>query len=183
VKVTHLVFFFLGAFTGAGAVFLHLRASPSSGKPVVHVENGFEFIAHGPYKSVGPLFGAYGERAWAGDHWKTQFIYPVPARDVEGEVFTVAHGHLRSTWVNTAFDLDAGHIQYVYVIPDAQAVLIDIHLTEKDPANTGVKVAYERTALSADFNAHVSEQGRKDKESGKEWETAINAALHANKAD
>jgi hypothetical protein len=182
-KVTHLVIFFLGAVTGAGAAFLHLRASHSSGKPVVHVENEFEFIANGPYKTVAPLFGAYGERAWAGDHWKPQFLYPVPAGDVEGEVFTVAHGHLWSTWVNTAFDLDAGHIQYVYVIPDAQAVLIDIHLTQNNPENTGVKVVYERTALSADFNDRVSEQGRKDKESGKEWETAINAALHANKAD
>jgi hypothetical protein len=169
--------------TGAGAAFFHLRASHSSGKPVVHVENGFEFTAHGSYKTVAPLFGAFGERAWAGDHWKPNFLYPVPARDVEGEVFTVSHGHLLSTWVNTAFDLDAGHIQYVYVIPDAQAVLIDIHLTRNDPENTGVKVVYERTALDADFNNHVTELGGKDKGSGSEWETAINAALQKNKAD
>ncbi|MCU1299580.1 MAG: hypothetical protein JWO91_3858 [Acidobacteriaceae bacterium] len=182
-KVGPIVIFLLGAMSGAGAAFLHFRASHSSGKPVVHVENGFEFTARGPYKTVAPLFGAYGERAWAGDHWKPEFLFPVPARDVQGEVFTVAQGHLRSTWVNTALDLEAGHIQYVYVIPDTQAVLIDIHLTQNDPVNTGVKVVYQRTALSAEFNDHVSEQGRKDKESGKEWETAINAALQANKAD
>jgi hypothetical protein len=182
-KVSYLGIFLFGGVVGAAAVFVHLRTvHSSSNKPVVHVENEFEFTANGPYKTVAPLFGAFAERAWAGDHWQPQFLHPVPARDVEGEVFTVAHGHLRSTWVNTAFDLETGHIQYVYVIPDAQAVLIDIHLTQRNPTATGVKVVYERTALNADFNDHVSEQGRKDKESGQEWESSINAALHVNKA-
>jgi|SRR5581483_7292818 len=182
-KAGYFIIFILGAATGAAVVFTHLSGGHFSNKPVVHVENEFKFTVQGPYQTVAPLFGAWGERAWAGDHWNPQFLHPAPARDVQGEVFTVAHGHLRSTWVNTAFDLVAGHIQYVYVIPEAQAVLIDIHLTQNDPANTAVNVVYERTALNANFNDHVNEQGRKDKESGKEWETAINAALRKTKIE
>jgi len=161
----------------AVAVHLHsLRRSGSSG-PVVHVENGFEFTAHGPYNTVAPLFGAWGERAWGGDHWKPQFFYPQPPKDVRGEVFTVAHSHLRSTWVNTAFDLDSGHVQYVYVLPDIQAVLIDIHLQAHDATSTHVKVVYERTALQSDFNAHVTRMGEQDRNSAQEWQTAIDRTL------
>jgi hypothetical protein len=160
-------------------VHLHFRHGHSSGSagPVVHVENAFEFTAHGPYNVVAPLFGAWGERAWGGGHWKPQFLYPQPARDVAGEVFTVAHSHLRSTWVNTALDLETGHIQYVYVIPDAQAVLIDIHLQPLDASATDVKVVYQRTALNSDFNAHVTELGENDRNSAQEWQTALDRYL------
>src|SRR5215468_10658349 len=101
----------------ATVVFIHLRNRRSVKGPVTHVENGFEFTVHAPYDKVAPLFGAHGERAWGGADWDPQFLHPQPARDVAGEVFSVAHGHGRSTWVNTAFDLETGHVQYVYVVP------------------------------------------------------------------
>jgi len=158
-------------------LFLHWHSRRAARGPVVHVENGFEFIVRAPYNRVAPLFGAHGERAWGGEHWNPQFLHPQPAQDVEGEVFTVAHGHTRSTWVNTAFDLQSGHVQYVYVIPDIQAVLIDIHLRHDDPAITEVKVVYERTALTPSSNAHVYELGQKDAASAAEWQTAIERYL------
>jgi hypothetical protein len=166
----------------ATVAYYHLRALHTPKEPVVHVENGFEFTARGPYKTVAPLFGAFVERAWAGDDWTPEFLYPSPPRDTLGEVFTIPHGHLRSTWVNTAFDLESGHVQYVYVIPDAQAVLIDIHLEQKGPSITGVKVVYQRTALDPRLNGHISELGEKDRGMGKEWETAIDTYLRTSAA-
>lgn len=162
--------------------FLHFRSQRDSAGPVVHVENGFEFVAHAPYKIVAPLFGASAERVWGGDHWNPKFLYPSPERDTFGEVFTVAHGHLKSVWVNTALDLETGHIQYVYVISDAQVVLIDIHLQEKDPSATDVKVVYHRTALNPSLNQHVIELGNDDRGMGKEWQTSIDVFLRGNKS-
>lgn len=161
----------------AFAIHVYWHHHHRSKDPVLHVENGFEFTAHGPYEKVAPLFGGWGERTWAGGDWNPQFLYPRPAKDVRGEVFTVAHGHVRSTWVNTAFDLDAGHVQYVYVIPEAQAVVIDVRLTRKDASTTGVKVIYERTALDASLNRHVSDLGQKDSQTGPEWEKDISEYL------
>jgi len=156
---------------------LHSRRATAPLGPLVHVKNDFQFVAHGPYQAVAPLFGAQGERAWGGKDWDPQFLYPQPARDVEGAVFTVAHSHHHSTWINTAFDLDAGHVQYAYVIPDAQAVLIDIHLHAQDANSTDVKVSYERTALASDFNEHVARQGEHDRNSGPEWQRDIDGYL------
>ena len=166
--------------TIAVIAFLHFHTQRDPAGPVVHVENGFEFVAHGPYKIVAPLFGASAERVWGGGHWDPKFLYPSPERDTFGEVFTVAHSHLKSVWVNTTLDLETGHVQYVYVIPDAQAVLIDIHIQEKDPSATDVKVVYHRTALNPSFNAHVTELGNDDRGMGKEWQTSIEGFLREN---
>src|SRR5438552_12609459 len=93
---------------------LHQRNAPGSARE----RSRFEFIAHAPYAQVFPLFGADKERVWAGKEWDPTFIYPKPAIDVEGAVFTVQHGHATTVpWVNTAFDPQRGHVQYVYVVP------------------------------------------------------------------
>jgi hypothetical protein len=77
--------------------------------------------------------------------------------------------------------MDARHFQYVYVIPEAMVVLIDVRFSEIDTANTKVNVAYERTALNPEANEHVKELGNSDRENGKEWGTAINDYLAKQK--
>jgi hypothetical protein len=90
-------------------------------------------------------------------------------------VFTVPKGQFASVWVNTAFDLAAGHIQYAYVLNDAMATLIDIHLTRVSGQKTEVTVVYERTALLPEANEHVQVFANEDAVAGKEWGDAINA--------
>ena len=90
-------------------------------------------------------------------------------------VFTVPKGQFTSVWVNTAFDLAAGHIQYAYVLNDAMATLIDIHLTRESGQKTAVTVVYERTALMPEANEHVQHFADEDAGAGKEWGDAINA--------
>jgi hypothetical protein len=78
--------------------------------------------------------------------------------------------------------MESRHFQYVYVIPEAMAVLIDVRFSDPDAANTRVNVAYERTALNPRANEHVRELGDADRESGKEWATAINDYLAKQKS-
>ncbi len=161
-------------------LYHHHRRSGANGA-VVHVRNEFEFTAHAPYQIVAPLFGAEGERAWSGGNWDPHFLYPQPAEDIQGVVFTIRHGHHQAYWINTSFDKSARHFQYVYVIPEAMIVLIDVRCSEVDAANTKVNVAYERTALDPGANEHVKELGNADREGGKQWGTAINDYLATGK--
>ncbi len=89
-------------------------------------------------------------------------------------VFTVPKGPFTSVWMNTAFDLAAGHIQYVYLLNDTMTTLIDIHLTRQSAEKTGVTVVYERTALVPEANEHVAQFAKEDAGAGKEWSEAIN---------
>ena len=96
--------------------------------PLAHVSNSFSFTVNAPMREAAPLFGPEGERAWAGKDWNPQFAFPAPANDVEGAVFTVQHGEHTAVWVNTLFDVEAGRMQYVYVLADLLATTIDVRV-------------------------------------------------------
>jgi hypothetical protein len=179
-KTILLIVVVVGALA-LGAFVYHRHHRGASG-PVAHVRNEFEFTVHAPYQVVAPLFGPEGERGWAGGHWNPQFLYPQPAQDTQGAVFTIRHGHHHAVWINTAFDTAARHYQYAYFIPDVMVVLIDVRFAEADAENTNVQVAYERTALNPEANERVKEMGDSDRNGGKEWGTAINEYLAKQKA-
>jgi hypothetical protein len=184
--------FAIGAICGVIAVALprvaaHVRGAlhgvhggqPGANTGRVHTEEKFEFMANGALDQVAPLFGADKERVWA-PHWEPQFVHPQPVADEEGMVFTVAHQHLHAAWVNTAFDLKNGRIQYVYTIPDALVTVITLNLTPQGQ-QTKVQVEYDRTALSPGADAHVRHLADGDRRSGPEWEQQVNGYLAGRK--
>ncbi len=173
-KIGLIILLAVGALVLMALLYHHRRVA--SGGPVVHVHNEFEFTVHAPYRVTAPLFGPEGERAWA-EGWDPHFLYPQPAQDIQGAVFTIRHGHRQAYWINTSLDMNARRFQYVYVIPEAMVVLIDVRFSEIDAVNTKVNVAYERTAVHPEFNEHVKEVGNTDRQNGKEWGTAINDYL------
>jgi hypothetical protein len=148
-----------------------------SPQPVAHVSSTFSFTVNAAMREAAPLFGPEGERAWAGDDWDPQFLFPAPARDVEGAVFTVRHGEHTAVWVNTIFDLEGGRMQYVYLLPDLLATTIDVRLHPIDAQHTSIDVQYTRTALRPEANEHVSAMSRHDAKQGPEWERSINSYL------
>jgi hypothetical protein len=143
----------------------------------VHVSNSFDLIVHAPLSRAAILFGPDGERCWAGEHWNPEFLYPLPGKDVQGAVFRVEHGPHKSVWVNTLFDTAGGRMQYVSFIPDIVVSTIDVRLTSADPSSTRVEVTYARTALDAAANDDVQAMGKRDRESGPEWQQAIAKCL------
>jgi hypothetical protein len=144
--------------------------------PLAHTKTEFQFTVNASLEQAAPLFGADKERVWA-PGWDPQFVYPTPAHDRQGMVFQVSHGEHTSIWVNTAFDLAGGHIQYAYVMANAMVTSIDIRLMRDGASKTHVAVVYERTALLAEANDHVRHFAANDAKADKEWEEQINGYL------
>jgi hypothetical protein len=180
--------FVVGALCGAAAlaipkavgVLRTAAAKADSGEtpgaePRVHTREEFEFTAKGTIEQVAPLFGADKERVWAAD-WNPRFLFPLPAMDTEGMVFTTDRHQGHAVWVNTQLDLKDGRVQYVYVVPDRVATLITLSLTAVGN-RTRVAVKYERTSLSADADEHVRRMAEGDRSSGSEWEKAVDGYL------
>ena len=119
----------------------------------------------------------FRSRCWAGRHWNPEFLYPQPGKDVQGAVFTIQHGPHTNVWVNTLFDPAGGHLQYVSFIPDKLVSIVDVRLTSIDPSSTRVEVTYARTALNLAANDDVQEMGKTDRESGPDWQQAIESCL------
>jgi len=157
------------------------QAQESEKSMLLHTHNEFDLTVHAPYEQTFPLFGAWEEKKWA-EGWDPQFLYPSPARDQQGMVFTVEHKDMSAVWMNTAFDQAAGHVQYVYVVNDAMITLIDIHLAKAGATETHVSVAYERTALTPEASDHVAHFAKGDASSGAKWEEAINGYFAKVKA-
>jgi len=151
--------------------------SAKSAAEGTHTERTFEFTAKAPMGIAAPLFGADKERIWA-PGWNPTFLWPGDAKDRQGMVFTVAHGHKTAIWINTAYDPATGSIQYAYVIPDVMTTLITLKLTPQDKW-THVAVQYERTALNSAAKDIVLEMADHDSKSGPEWERQINDYLSA----
>jgi len=161
------------------ALVLHLRAGSVGRGSLQHARSEFEFVAHGPYEAVFPLFGANGERAWAGKSWNPHIVYGGTQRDAAGSVFTTPHGHLTTaTWITTAFDSSAGRVQYAIFLRDEMVTLIDIRVSRGAPSETLVNVAYEHTALRADANDYVQSLAESERNAGKHWQAAIDQALN-----
>lgn len=167
---------FAAGFLVASVISYLPAQQPGTKESLAHTRIEFKFSANAPFQQTAPLFGASEERKWSPD-WNPKFVYPIPENDQQGMVFQVAHGQMTSTWVNTAFDLSAGHIQYAYVLNDAMVTTIDIHLTRESEQKTGVDVVYERTALMPEANEHVQHFAKGDAKAQQEWEQAVNGYL------
>ena len=142
-----------------------------------HVSNSFQFVVRAPLIRAAALFGPEGERCWAGQHWNPEFLFPQPAKDVQGAVFTVQHGPHKSVWVNTLFDAEGGRMQYVSFIPEALVSTVDVRLSALGAASTRVEVTYARTALNIAANGDVQAMGKSDAQSGPDWQQAIEKCL------
>ena len=154
-------------------------ADNDSGAPAspMHVRTEFELTVRAPYSVAFPLFGADGERSWAGADWNPHFVYPSPAADIQGTVFTVKHGPHHAVWVNTLFDVEGHRIEYAYFITDVMVTTISLSFFPLGSANTKVSVTYERTALSVEANEQVQQIVAADRARGADWQKAINAYL------
>jgi hypothetical protein len=149
---------------------------------LAHVSNLFSLIVHAPYRAAALLFGPNGERGWnEGGDWDPHFFYPQPGEDVPGAVFAIQRGSKKMVWVNTAFDIEARHFQYVYFVPEVLVTTIDVNFVPLDAGSTKVSVVYTRTALDSAANEHVRELGESDRKSGEHWERAINDYLAKRK--
>jgi hypothetical protein len=144
---------------------------------VAHVSNSFQFVIPTPLHRAAPLFGPEGERCWAGQEWNPNFLYPQPAQDVQGAVFTTQRGSHTSVWVNTLFE--PGRMQYVCFVPGIVVSTVDVRLTALDASSTSVEVTYIRTALHLEANDDVQTMGKRDRESGPHWQQVIEDCLTA----
>ena len=170
-----LAYSLLAAVAGVIAPSIAQARTDNTSK-LTHSHERFSFDVSASYGEVFPLFGAYEEQRWA-PGFEPQFLYPVPAHDQTGMVFTTVQQEMPRVWVNTAFDAGTGHVQYVYWIADTMVALIDIHVTSAGAHATKVEVVYERTALRPEANEQVVHMAHTDANSGPHWAEVIAKCL------
>ena len=161
-----------------GSAYAAARGTTGGGR--VHLETSFDVLVHAPVGDATKLFTPEGERAWAGERWNPQYVYPAGAtRDAVGAVFTIQHGPLRAVWTVMRRDDVARKYDYAYFLPDLMVTSIRVSFEPVNPDTTNVHVSFERTALSPAGEAQVVAMTERDKRAGAEWQSAIDKYLAA----
>lgn len=155
-----------------------LTGQPPSPGAALQTHREFGITVRAPVCIAVELFGAHGERAWAGKDWDPQFLAPLPARDQEGAVFFFKpHGDQVILGYTTDFDRERGHVRHVFLRGSGSVTVIDIRLAPASAESSKVAVVYERTALHRGAEAEVRRLAEHDAAQASEWEAAIDAYL------
>jgi hypothetical protein len=165
------------AFTAAAVISTSALGQSTPAPQLARTQTAFDILVHLPYVEAAPLFGPEGERPWAGKQWNPQFLYPQPAHDEQGAVFTIQPGPVTAVWVNTLFDLDMRHFIYACFITGIMVTTVDVRFNPIEPAATKVHVVYTRTALTLEGNDHVTTFTDADKTAAHDWQQAIDDYL------
>ena len=140
-----------------------------------HATASRTLVLHASADDAFPMFGPFGERAWAGPRWNPHVLWADGAGDREGMVFRNADDP--QTWVNLRFDPQGRVAEYLH-FDDKVVTRIRVTLEPAGEQLTHALVAYEWVALSEEGNA-VVEAKKAGAEEFLKWDEAINAALAA----
>ena len=138
----------------------------------------FTINLNGSVADVTPLFGPVREAEWA-PSWKPHFLHhPAQGAQAEGTIFTTAANGKERLWLLTAYDVNEGRVEYVFIAPGFTANEIKIHVVPDGDRHCKATITYRHSALAPEGNAEVEKLGPHwAEEQHAHWESAINAAL------
>jgi hypothetical protein len=162
-------------------VWLALLAGVSSALPgsvLEQREQSFSIRLNGSVPEATPLFGPVREAEWA-PTWKPRFIHPTEGGQREGAVFTTTGGDGKERlWLLTAYQPEAGRVEYVLVVPGFTANQIKIRVVPDGEKHCQATITYRHSALGPEGNKEVAKLDAQWAEQQRtHWETAMNAVL------
>jgi hypothetical protein len=140
---------------GSGLLAIGVAFAGNSDPHLEQRTESFTVHVNGSVAEVTPLFGPVREAEWA-PTWKPRFIHPLEGAQEEGAVFTATSADGRERlWLVTAYDVEKGRVEYVFVSPGFSASQLKIHVVSDEPAKCKVDVSYRYTALTPEGNEEV----------------------------
>jgi hypothetical protein len=161
-----------------GMIFFQVSATGAAGDALEQRTQSFTIALNGSVAEVTPLFGPVREAEWA-PSWIPHFIHPAESGQIEGAVFTTTSANGRQRlWLLTAYDVQDGRVEYVFVAPGFTANQIKIRVFPDGEKRSKATITYRHSALAPEGNAEVAKLDPHWAEQQRvHWESAINAAL------
>jgi len=170
----------LNIILGGAALLLGqpVVAGPAGAKALEQRTQSFTINLKGSVAEVTPLFGPVREAEWA-PSWQPRFLHRMQDAQAEGAVFTtVSSNGKERLWLLTAYDVDAGRVEYVFVAPGFTANEIKIRVQPDGDRQCKATITYRHSAIAPEGNEEVEKLNSQWAEQQRaHWETAVNTVL------
>ena len=141
------------------------------------ISHTYEHTINGTVEEIMPLYCPVREVDWC-EGWNPKVVYSNSGLVEKDCIFITSHGDDNFVWVVTDYDIEKGHVEMVYLIPNVLVTKLEIRLTPISKEITKAEITYSKTSL-VEIGEKVLEKFTKEEYDimMDSWEKAMNHYL------
>ncbi len=141
------------------------------------VSRTYEQKINGTFKEIMPLYCPVRELDWV-ESWNPQIVYSNSGLVEKDCVFITPNGNDDVVWIVTDYDIEKGHVEMFYHVPNILVTKLEIQLTQLTETQTEAVLIYSKTSLSKEGDKVLADFTRENYEIMMDsWEKAMNHYL------
>lgn len=111
------------------------------------ISHSYTQTINGSVKEIMPLYCPVRELDWI-ERWDAKEVYTNSGYVEDDCIFTTSHGDDDLVWIVTDYDINKGHVEMYYVVPDLMITRLEIQLTPLSGKTTNALITYTKTSIS-----------------------------------
>jgi hypothetical protein len=152
------------------------KSNMKSEKPH-RISHTYEQTINGSIKEIMPLYCPVREMDWC-ENWSPKAVYSNSGLVEKDCIFITSHGETDIVWIVTDYDIEKGHVEMVYLVPEVLVTKLEIQLTPITEDMTKALITYSKSSLSEMGNKVLEEFTKKEYDIMMDsWEKAMNHYL------
>ncbi len=141
------------------------------------VSHTYTQTINGTLNEIMPLYCPVRELEWC-ENWNPKVVYSNSGLAEIDCIFTTSHGETDVVWIVTDYDIEKGHVQMFYHVPEVLVTKLEIQATPITEDITKVVLMYSKTSLSETGDKVLEEFTKEEYDIMMDsWEKAMNHFL------
>ncbi len=111
------------------------------------VSHTYEQIIDGTIEEIMPLYCPVRELDWC-ENWNPKAVISHSGLVEKDCVFITPHGDEDIVWIVSDYDIEKGHVEMYYHVPDMLITKLEIQVSQISPNKTKAILTYTKTSIS-----------------------------------
>jgi hypothetical protein len=141
------------------------------------ISRTYEQTINGSIKKIMPLYCPVREMDWC-ENWNPKAVYSNSGLVEKDCIFITSNGDADIVWIVSDYDIEKGHVEMVYLVPEILVTKLEIQLTPITEDKTKAIITYSKSSLSEMGNKVLEGFTKKEYDIMMDsWEKAMNHYL------
>ncbi len=137
----------------------------------------YEQTINGSIETIMPLYCPVRELEWC-ENWNPEKVISKSGVVEKDCIFITTHGKHEVTWIVTDYNIERGHVEMYYLVPDVIVTKLEIQLAYLSKEKSKAVITYSKTALGETGNQVLEEYSKESYDIMMDsWEKAMNHFL------